>query len=307
MSKSAAGFCALAFLLYAAPSHAQATRTWVSGVGDDVNPCSRTAPCKTFAGALSKTARDGEISVLDPGGFGAVTIAKSITINGTPGSGYGSIVASLVNGVIISITDPTDTKRTVRLNWLDINGLGNGLNGIRILNSANSVVIVENSVIDGFAGRGISDERSQGGKLLVRNTTIRNTVGAGIITIPSSGSVKIDSSIDNVRAYNTGAGFAVLGGGKMTVSNSVASGGTIGLDAEGAGTEMLVSNTMVSNNATGIFQNTATLRLAHSDVAFNTLGINGTVNSFTNNRFVSNGAGGTITPIGGPTNDTGQQ
>src|SRR5438477_3797204 len=47
---------------------AQATRTWVSGVGDDVNPCSRTAPCKTFAGAISKTAGGGEIDVLDPGG-----------------------------------------------------------------------------------------------------------------------------------------------------------------------------------------------------------------------------------------------
>src|SRR3954452_3521594 len=62
--------------------HAQATRTWVSGVGDDANPCSRTAPCKTFAGAISKTADKGEISVLDPGGFGAVTITKGITING---------------------------------------------------------------------------------------------------------------------------------------------------------------------------------------------------------------------------------
>src|SRR5215475_13311000 len=83
---------------------AQASRTWVSGVGDDVYPCSRTAPCKTFAGAISKTAKDGEISVLDPGGFGAVTITKSITINGGgAGQGYGSILASSVNGIIINI------------------------------------------------------------------------------------------------------------------------------------------------------------------------------------------------------------
>jgi hypothetical protein len=51
---------------------AQAARTWVSGVGNDANPCSRTAPCKTFAGAISKTATGGEISVLDPGGYGGV-------------------------------------------------------------------------------------------------------------------------------------------------------------------------------------------------------------------------------------------
>ena len=69
-------------LCFAAPASAQATRTWISGVGDDANPCSRTAPCKTFAGAISKTAEGGEINALDPGGYGAVTITKSITIDG---------------------------------------------------------------------------------------------------------------------------------------------------------------------------------------------------------------------------------
>src|SRR5918993_5140336 len=117
-------------LTLASAAQAQATRTWVSGVGDDVNPCSRTAPCKTYAGAISKTARDGEISTLDPGGFGAVTLTKSITINGGGGGqGYGSILAALTNGVIINITDAADTLKTVRLNWLDINGASNGLDG----------------------------------------------------------------------------------------------------------------------------------------------------------------------------------
>src|SRR5262245_53228880 len=94
---------ALLFILaFASFAQAQATRTWVSGVGDDVNPCSRTAPCKTFAGAISKTAAGGEIDALDPGGFGAVTATKSITIDGTTGAGFGSILASGVNGVNIN-------------------------------------------------------------------------------------------------------------------------------------------------------------------------------------------------------------
>src|SRR5712672_598339 len=86
----AAGF--VVPLMASAPAHAQATRTWVSGTGDDVNPCSRTAPCKTFAGAISKTAASGEINCIDPGGFGAVTITKSITIDcaGTMGSILGA-------------------------------------------------------------------------------------------------------------------------------------------------------------------------------------------------------------------------
>src|ERR1051326_3308525 len=94
---------------------AQASRTWVSGVGDDVNPCSRTAPCKTWAGAISKTANGGEIDALDPGGFGGVTITKSITLYG----GGGQVASTLVAGVsgINVVAQPTDvvTIRNVRV------------------------------------------------------------------------------------------------------------------------------------------------------------------------------------------------
>src|SRR5215208_820164 len=116
MKQRSVVFVVLALALLIAPAAtAQATRTWVSGVGDDVNPCSRTAPCKTFAGAISKTAKDGEISVLDPGGYGAVTITKSIYINGTHGAGYGSILNALTTGVSINITDVNDIRKAVRL------------------------------------------------------------------------------------------------------------------------------------------------------------------------------------------------
>ena len=110
-------------------SYAQATRTWVSGVGDDVNPCSRTAPCKTFAGAISKTAAKGEINVLDPGGFGAVTITKSITIRSEVEAG---ISAPGTNGIIINAL-ATDK---VVLEGLDIDGFGTGLDGVKILAGA---------------------------------------------------------------------------------------------------------------------------------------------------------------------------
>src|SRR5437879_7852444 len=94
-------------IVSSATLRAQATRTWVSGVGDDVNPCSRTAPCKTFAGAISKTASPGEIDALDSGGFGAVTITKSITIDGA-----GTIASGLHSGVQGTIINahPTDTS-----------------------------------------------------------------------------------------------------------------------------------------------------------------------------------------------------
>src|SRR5881628_573940 len=109
----------LAFV-FAGPANAQATRTWVSGVGDDANPCSRTAPCKTFAGAISKTATGGEINVLDPGGFGAVTITKSITI-----SSEGFEAGVLVSGTNAIIVNAGNTANVV-LRGLDIEGLGTG-------------------------------------------------------------------------------------------------------------------------------------------------------------------------------------
>src|SRR5678816_16510 len=167
------------FMLVVASAAQAQSRTWVSGVGDDLNPCSRTAPCKTFAGAISKTAKDGEISVLDPGGYGAVTITKSIYINGTHGAGYGSIIASLVNGIVINITDVNDVRKAVRLRALDINGVSTGINGISLLAATN--VFVEDCVIDGFTGDGVSSGMgirmalSGSGSLFVSDTMIHKT------------------------------------------------------------------------------------------------------------------------------------
>src|SRR3954471_16224270 len=151
----AAGF--VVPLMASAPAHAQATRTWVSGVGDDVNPCSRTAPCKTFAGAISKTANNGEIDCLDPGGFGTVTITKSLTIDGTNGSGFGSILAAGTNGVNVN-DSATATPNTIIVNLrnLSIQGAGTGFDGIRF--TSGKQLHVEHCVISGFRGNGTSSD-----------------------------------------------------------------------------------------------------------------------------------------------------
>src|SRR5688572_8573048 len=144
MRNKAVFYLSLLCCLFIATSlSAQATRTWVSGVGDDANPCSRTAPCKTFAGAISKTAACGEISVLDPGGFGAVTITKSITIDGT--GTMASILASLTTGVIINAA-ATDV---ITLRGLSINGFCNGIRGINVISA--KTVNIEDVVIFRFA------------------------------------------------------------------------------------------------------------------------------------------------------------
>src|ERR1700683_3520165 len=115
-------------LLFAAPASAQATRTWVSGVGDDANPCSRTAPCKTFAGAISKTATGGEIDVLDPGGFGALTITKSITLDGGGGQ-VASILVSGSNGINVNAAGGIIIIRNLRFNGI-LNSGSPGTTGV---------------------------------------------------------------------------------------------------------------------------------------------------------------------------------
>ena len=151
---------ALLALALPASASAQATRTWVSGVGDDANPCSRTAPCKTWAGAISKTASGGEMNALDDGGFGALTITKPITVDG--GGQLASTLASGINGFNININagGATGINDRVVLRNLDINGTGasgavgtnTGLKGVNVI-KARSVKIVNTDISNFIAVR----------------------------------------------------------------------------------------------------------------------------------------------------------
>lgn len=179
-------------LLFVSGVHAQATRTWVSGIGDDQNACSFSAPCRTFAGAISKTSTGGEITAKDAGGFGSVIIRKSITIDGT--GVPSSILANQATGITIDIPRQGSQlriiPRIVRIRGLSINGAGSGNMGINVI--AASKVSVEDCVIDGFTKHGIN---IQLGTLYVRNTTIRNNAGAGINVTGSAQAGISDSSV----------------------------------------------------------------------------------------------------------------
>jgi hypothetical protein len=302
---------------FASMAQAQATRTWVSGVGDDANPCSRTAPCKTFAGAMSKTAINGEIDVLDPGGFGVVTITKGITIDG--GAALGSILATgSAAGIVINTQGSSGDIQKVILRRLSINGTGgsNGSGGgggigVRIIVARN--VSVENCFIFGFttgSGRGISDERTfatsgANSILSVTDTVIENNGGDGIGIVPSSGNSPVRASIDHLLSYgNTGTGIKVTAQANCTISNSVTSGSTTGTGIEAdSGCAVDIESTVTSNNSIGVLvQSAATVRLSNVNVSQNTTGVNnaGTVRSFGNNKIDSNSTNTTGTAIQGP-------
>jgi hypothetical protein len=163
----------LIICLWSSAAQAQATRTWVSGVGDDANPCSRTAPCKTFAGAISKTATGGEIDALDPGGFGAVTITKTITIDGGGGQVASVLASGGTNGIVVAAgASDIVTLRNLRINGVEGTPSGGGLNGIRYVSGGG--LHVENCYIFGFTGDGINVATSASAALFVNNTFLTN-------------------------------------------------------------------------------------------------------------------------------------
>ena len=290
-------------LAFTSLANAQATRTWVSGVGDDVNPCSRTAPCKTYAGAISKTAKDGEISTLDPGGFGTLTITKSITVNGGGGGqGYGSVLSALApQGFLINITDAADVRKSVKLNWLDINGASTGTDGIRMI--AGNSLVVENTNIDGLVGDGIEIAAPAAGTVeaFIRNVSIRNSAGTGM-KMTSAGAT-LNVSVDNSQMANCGIGVDSQGG-TLNISRSTVTGNaTDGIKVSGGSIANAIGNSVTSNGSNG-FNCTApsTIRIGANNVSRNGTGLGGggTYESFGNNHVAGNTSDGVTPPITNP-------
>jgi hypothetical protein len=288
-------FIAILMLGVASVAQAQATRTWVSGVGDDANPCSRTAPCKTFAGATSKTATGGEISVLDPGGFGAVTITKSLTINGE-----GTLAGILAAGTVGVIINATSTS-TVTLRNISIHGAGTGTDGIRILSAAK--VNIENVTIQGFTNQGIDITTSTALLVTTVNVTncdIRNNTQQGIQVLPS-GTATVRLSVSGSTIANNGATAVDVGGANNSaaVYNSSLVGNLVGAQVQQVSSKLFLDSVLVAHNTTGITSGVgqaAVTNITRCSVVNNGTGINGsgTTVGWTSNTVVGNGAGNAV-------------
>jgi hypothetical protein len=283
-------------LTFVSIAQAQASRTWVSGVGDDANPCSRTAPCKTFAGAISKTAACGEIDALDPAGYGAVTITKSITIDGT--GTFASILASLTTGIIINAAS-TDV---ITIRGVSINGFCNGIRGMNILQA--KTVNIEDCVIFRFAGEGVRVAESSDLQLNVRNTVVRDNTGAGFDLTTSTGTVK--ATLDNVRSSGNSNGIHAKTNTRVVANNCVFSNNTTnGIFADATATFATIRawNSIISlNGANGaragnVGGGVSGIEIAQNQINQNTsngvlVGTGGVVETFTNNSIRGNGTDG---------------
>jgi hypothetical protein len=291
MKRSSALFAgllaSLAMLAVASPASAQATRTWVSGVGDDANPCSRTAPCKTFAGAISKTATGGEIDVLDPGGFGAVTITKSITIDG------GGFVASVLNsggisGIIINITGG---QGVVVLRNLQISGAGLtfGARGVRLITEGAKTLTLDNVRIQQQSVCGVCAEATtRPVKVVIDHSQIISNPGDGIlVNAPTAGANGTQNRVTVRNSTISGNGGAGVHLGPATNSSFKAN--------------ALAFTSLISDNADGILSDgvSARMHISDNDITGNNNGLrianSGRIISFQNNRLNANNTDGVPT------------
>jgi hypothetical protein len=249
------------------PANAQATRTWVSGVGDDVNPCSRTAPCKTWAGAISKTADGGEISALDPGGFGAVTITKGITLDGD--GTLASILASGTNGVIINAAAGKD----VLLRNISINGAGStlGLNGIRFL--AGGSLTLQNVSISNFSGSCVDIAITAGtGPITEITDSNLSACGTGINVSNTAASQRSIVNVNHSKISDVTNGINAARQAGVTLDDVAISGATTtGIIVASAGvapvSEVNIRNSVISNSTLGLAINSLSVARLN-DVSF---------------------------------------
>ncbi len=305
---------ALAIFSFSSPSYAQATRTWVSGVGDDVNPCSRTAPCKTFAGAISKTAANGEINCLDPGGFGTVTITKSITLDCT--GTMGSILNSGgVNGIVVN-DSATGTPNTIEviIRGLSIDGGGSlaGLNGVRLV-SGRSLVLQDVFIQNQNGNDGILLGPGGAAEVYMEDVTVTDSL-RGIVIQPTGANGSVQAVLRNVRVQNnSGIGLTINTGGNTSAAGVVAvvdkgsfSGNSAGIAvATAVGTSpanvMRSDTVMAMNNGIGVSAAgpTSRVRVGNSIITGNGTGAsvtNGAIlNTYGTNKLDGNATNGTFT------------
>ena len=235
---------AIFLALLAMPANAQATRTWVSGVGDDANPCSRTAPCKTFPGAISKTAAGGEINCIDPGGFGTLTITKAISIICGESGEAGVLASTGLAGITVN-AGPTDK---VVLQGLDIQGIPSGTNGVNFI--AGLEIDIIKCTIQGFTTGVNVTSNTTGARVFIKDSVI--AFNGGGVNVQGNGVGNVASVYNTLVESNTT--FAV----QATNANNVVAVANSVLNGSPAAISLVTGGTAVSFGPSNIVSGTGT-------------------------------------------------
>lgn len=282
-------------------AQAQSTRTWVSGTGDDDNPCSRTAPCKTFSGAFVKTTEGGEINALDPGGYGTLTITKAITIDGGTGAGWASVLVGAMNGITIDISTSSNhpNDAVVILRNISFNGTSQnpmvfaGSNAITYIRGAQ--VKVENCQFQNVSSNGIRVNLGTTiGTLTVKDCVFSNV--NSVITSDATAPAYSVIQFEHNRMVGSSTGFNANSNTYANVRDSYfgSFSGANGAVRAGAGSQMNVVNSTFVNNIVGANAAGGTIRLSNNEFFDNATAISGTAESANNNKFRGNTANGSV-------------
>lgn len=276
-------------LTFATELNALPLITWMSGgTGDDANPGSRSFPTLTLAATITKTNAGGQISAIDAGNYGGVTISKAITIDGS------SVPFEIIVAGSIGINVTAGPNDVVILRHILLNGVEAGTTAIQF--TSGQQLIIEDCNIVGFTGTDIVVNLTNAANVVIRNTTISGgTTGISVNGTTSPVNVLLDGV--SIEETTTSGVDALLG--FIDVNNSsISQNSGIGVLADGTS---LISckNTLFASNSTAIQANPgATIRISNNDFYDNVTGIangGGTIATANNNR-----EAGSTTP-GSPT------
>jgi hypothetical protein len=296
---SLAAAAVTALMVACSPALASVSRTFVSGAGTDTGTCPLTAPCRTFAYALTQTVSNGEIIVLSSAGYGAVTITQAVSIINT--SNYAGVTVASGNGITIN----AGTNDSVVLRGISVDGGGTGSNGI-VFNSGGKLTIDQCDALN-FTTNGIFMQPTSGNHtIVITNTTASNNQNVGVFYSPSSGSAATVIVIDHVSTNNNAYGITlsnITGSSPASISNSIATGNQ-GNGFAFFNTTASLDASYASGNAIGVYVDSAsTLALGRSVLMNNTsYGVyasSATVNSYKDNRIAGNASQqviGTLSP-----------
>jgi hypothetical protein len=306
-----------AALLCAAPAQAQfvpANRTFVSGTGSDINPCTNTQPCRSFAIAQSLTNPGGEIIALDPGGYGALTITKSLSIIN---NGVGEVGITVQNTSASAITVSAGASDIVTLRGLTLDGVNSSSSQGIVVNSVGTLNI-QNCLIHGFGANGIVFGPTGSSALTVFDTTVSGIGGstAAILLDPSGSNLSVGAYLSGVQVignaqHGIDANTQGMTGGSLqvTVVDSVVSGNPNGagvLAPTLSAPTITVLNTKITDNNTGINAGGGAVYIAETTIAGNSTNgffvsgsavLNSFQNSLGTNYITDTPNVGSLTPI----------
>ena len=228
-------------IVSAVPAQAQLNRTWVSHSGDDDDTCTVTSPCRTFAGALTKTNPGGEINVLTPGDYGTLNIFKSVSIISQVQAG---VSTGSGNGIVVN-TAPNDK---VLLEGLDIEGFGTGLNGVRIVRQG-KVTIRKCSIRNFSQNGGVSLEGMPGARVVIQDSILLNNKG-GVLVQGVGGAANVAFLERTTLDNNTNFALKVATGSSAVLIGSTLTGSAMGIVRSGTAHVISYGNNVIRNGGT---------------------------------------------------------